>query len=191
MIEDFLHLSQVSLTSVANLELWISPRIFEKIRNDPNGILRAWGKLIHEKNQKSKISWHCPCKDSKYTVYAFFPCTVCALHLHCAVTRIQYHECLVKIMVKVMSTSVLQFGQLVNRLVGIVQYGIYYVFEKCFSFVLYCKKKRTLESLQIIRQSIKRKNRISCAKLNFLLLIARVREFRSLKHVNFLHNFHF
>ncbi len=20
----------------------------------------AWGKLIHEKNQKSKISWHCP-----------------------------------------------------------------------------------------------------------------------------------
>ena len=21
---------------------------------------RAWGKLIHEKNQKSKISWHCP-----------------------------------------------------------------------------------------------------------------------------------
>ena len=23
----------------------------------------AWGKLIHEKNQKSKISWHCPFKD--------------------------------------------------------------------------------------------------------------------------------
>ncbi len=22
----------------------------------------AWGKLIHEKNQKSKISWHCPFK---------------------------------------------------------------------------------------------------------------------------------
>jgi hypothetical protein len=20
----------------------------------------AWGKLIHEKNQKQKISWHCP-----------------------------------------------------------------------------------------------------------------------------------
>jgi hypothetical protein len=44
------------LTPVANLELRISPRIFEKIRNDPNGILRGLGKLIHEKNQKSKIS---------------------------------------------------------------------------------------------------------------------------------------
>ncbi len=47
------------LRPVANLELRISPRIFENIRNGPNGILResgAWGKLIHEKNQKSKIS---------------------------------------------------------------------------------------------------------------------------------------
>ena len=26
----------------------------------------AWGKLIHEKNQKSKISWHCP---FKYFIY--------------------------------------------------------------------------------------------------------------------------
>jgi hypothetical protein len=25
---------------------------------------RAWGKLIHEKNLKSKISWHCPFKQS-------------------------------------------------------------------------------------------------------------------------------
>ncbi len=60
MSEDFLHLPLVSLTPVANLELQISPRIFEKIWNGPIGILRAWGKLIHEKNQKSKISWHCP-----------------------------------------------------------------------------------------------------------------------------------
>ena len=43
MIEDFLHLPPVSLTSVANLELRISPRILEKIRNDPNGILRGLG----------------------------------------------------------------------------------------------------------------------------------------------------
>jgi hypothetical protein len=35
MIEDFLHLPLVSLTPVANLELGIPPRIFEKIRNDP------------------------------------------------------------------------------------------------------------------------------------------------------------
>jgi hypothetical protein len=43
MIEDYLHLPPVSLTPVANLKLRISPRIFEKIRNDPNGILRGLG----------------------------------------------------------------------------------------------------------------------------------------------------
>jgi hypothetical protein len=43
MIEDFLHLPLVSLTPVANLELRISPQIFEKIRKDPNGILRGLG----------------------------------------------------------------------------------------------------------------------------------------------------
>ncbi len=26
----------------------------------------AWGKLIHEKNQKQKISWHCPFKNNSY-----------------------------------------------------------------------------------------------------------------------------
>ncbi len=26
------------------------------------GYSGAWGKLIHEKNQKQKISWHCPFK---------------------------------------------------------------------------------------------------------------------------------
>ncbi len=31
----------------------------------------AWGKLIHEKNQKSKISWHCPFKtDLELPIYA-------------------------------------------------------------------------------------------------------------------------
>jgi len=30
---------------VANLELQISPRIFEKIQNDPNGILRGFGEI--------------------------------------------------------------------------------------------------------------------------------------------------
>jgi hypothetical protein len=43
MIEAFLHLPLVSLTPVANLELRISQRIFEKIRNDPYGILRGLG----------------------------------------------------------------------------------------------------------------------------------------------------
>jgi hypothetical protein len=41
MIEDFFHLPPVSTTPVVNLELRISPRIFEKIRNGTNWIL--WG----------------------------------------------------------------------------------------------------------------------------------------------------
>ncbi len=43
LIEDFFHLPPVSLTPVVNLELRISPRILEKIRKGPNGILRGWG----------------------------------------------------------------------------------------------------------------------------------------------------
>ncbi len=54
MIEDFLHLPPVSLTPVANLELRISPRIFEKIRNDPNGILRGLGETDSWKKQEVK-----------------------------------------------------------------------------------------------------------------------------------------
>jgi hypothetical protein len=57
--EDFFHLPPVSTTPVVHLELPISSRIFEKIRNGLNAILYlgAWG---NEKNQKSKISWHYP-----------------------------------------------------------------------------------------------------------------------------------
>jgi hypothetical protein len=55
MIEDFLHLPPVSTAPVVRLELRISPRIFEKIRNGPNVLLRGLGKLIHGENQKSKI----------------------------------------------------------------------------------------------------------------------------------------
>jgi hypothetical protein len=49
-------LPPVSLIPVVDLDLRISLRIFEKIRNGPKGILWGWGKLIHEKNQKQKIS---------------------------------------------------------------------------------------------------------------------------------------
>ncbi len=38
------NLSPVSLTPVEHLDLRISPRIFEKIRNGPNGTLWGWGK---------------------------------------------------------------------------------------------------------------------------------------------------
>jgi hypothetical protein len=41
---------------VANLELRISPRIFENIETTLMVHSGAWGKLIHEKNHKSKIS---------------------------------------------------------------------------------------------------------------------------------------
>jgi hypothetical protein len=43
LIKDFFHLPPVSATPVVNLDLRISPRIFEKIRNGPYGILWGWG----------------------------------------------------------------------------------------------------------------------------------------------------
>jgi hypothetical protein len=43
LIEDFFHLPPVSTTPVANLELRISPRIFEKIRFGPICIIRGLG----------------------------------------------------------------------------------------------------------------------------------------------------
>ncbi len=46
------NLPPVSLIPVVHLDLRISSRIFEKIRNDPNVILGSWGKVIHEKNLK-------------------------------------------------------------------------------------------------------------------------------------------
>jgi hypothetical protein len=44
------------LIPVVNLELRISPRIFEKFETALMVYSGAWGKLIHEKNQKQKIS---------------------------------------------------------------------------------------------------------------------------------------
>jgi hypothetical protein len=52
----------VSLIPVVHLDSRISPRIFEKIRNGLNGILWGWGETDSWKNQKEKISWHCPFK---------------------------------------------------------------------------------------------------------------------------------
>jgi hypothetical protein len=43
LIEDFFHLPLVSTTPVVHVELQISPRIFEKIRNGPSGIIRGLG----------------------------------------------------------------------------------------------------------------------------------------------------
>jgi hypothetical protein len=54
LIEDFFHLPLVSLVPVVHLEPRISPRNGCKVHSG------TWGKLIHEKKQKSKILWHCP-----------------------------------------------------------------------------------------------------------------------------------
>ncbi len=62
LAEDFFLFSPVLTTPVVHLELRISPRIFEKIWNRPNWILRGLGETDSWKNQKSKISWHCPFK---------------------------------------------------------------------------------------------------------------------------------
>jgi hypothetical protein len=43
LFQNFSLFSPVSLTPLINIHLWISPWIFEKIRNGPNGILRGPG----------------------------------------------------------------------------------------------------------------------------------------------------
>jgi hypothetical protein len=54
LLEGFFHLPPLSLTPVANLELRISPRIFEKIRNGPNGIIRGLGETDSRKKPEAK-----------------------------------------------------------------------------------------------------------------------------------------
>jgi hypothetical protein len=61
------NLSPVSLILVVHLHLRISLQIVEKIRDDPT-VSGAWGKMIHEKNLKQKISWHCPFNTSDQTI---------------------------------------------------------------------------------------------------------------------------
>jgi hypothetical protein len=58
------NLPPVSLIPVVHLYLRISPRIFEKFETVLMGYSGAWGRLIHEKNQKQKVSWHFPFKVS-------------------------------------------------------------------------------------------------------------------------------
>ncbi len=54
LLEGFFHLPPVSLTPVANIELRISPRIFEKIRNGPNDIIRGLGETGSRKKPEAK-----------------------------------------------------------------------------------------------------------------------------------------
>ncbi len=63
LIEDFFHLPPVSTAPVVHLELWISKRIFEKIRNGSNG---AWGNwsMLKTWSQKSRDTIHLRCLDN-------------------------------------------------------------------------------------------------------------------------------
>jgi hypothetical protein len=57
MIEEFFHSHCTGVTTpVVHLELLISPQIFEKFETALMVYSGAWGKLINEKNQMSKIS---------------------------------------------------------------------------------------------------------------------------------------
>ncbi len=47
-------------STVVYLELWISPRIFAKIQNDPNVIFSGLGEDDSRKKSEAKILWHCP-----------------------------------------------------------------------------------------------------------------------------------
>ncbi len=60
----------VSLIPVVNLELRISPRIFEKFETAPMVYSGAWGKLIHEKNQKQKSRDTVPLKRDSVTRFS-------------------------------------------------------------------------------------------------------------------------
>jgi hypothetical protein len=62
LIADFFFLPPVSTTPVVHFELRTSLRIFENFETALMVYSGVWGKLNHEKNQKSKISWHCPFK---------------------------------------------------------------------------------------------------------------------------------
>ncbi len=62
LIKDILHLPPVSTTPVVHLKPRISSRIFKKFEMAVIVYSGAWRKQIHEKNQKLKISWHCPFK---------------------------------------------------------------------------------------------------------------------------------
>jgi hypothetical protein len=56
LIEDFFYILLVSLTPVVHLELRIILKILEKFGMALMVYSEAWGKLIHEKYLKSKIS---------------------------------------------------------------------------------------------------------------------------------------
>ncbi len=83
MVEDLFHLQGaplVSLTQVVHLELWISPLIFVKIQNGPNGILRGLGERIHEKNRSRKSCDTLPLTETETVVKYYLLCFNSRIH---------------------------------------------------------------------------------------------------------------
>ncbi len=56
LIEDFFYLPLVSTTLVMHLELRISPRIFEKIRNGPHGIIRGLRETVRKPEVENLVA---------------------------------------------------------------------------------------------------------------------------------------
>ncbi len=54
------NLPPVSLIPVVHLDLRVSPWILKKFEMTLILFSGDWGDMIHEKNLKRKISWHCP-----------------------------------------------------------------------------------------------------------------------------------
>jgi hypothetical protein len=50
------------ISEICGFELRIFLAFLNKFETALMGYSGAWGELIHEKNLKSKISWHCPFK---------------------------------------------------------------------------------------------------------------------------------
>jgi hypothetical protein len=64
-MEDFFNLPPVSTTPMVHLEPQYLRKFSKKFEMAVTVYSGAWGKLIHEKNQKSKISWHCSFEQTK------------------------------------------------------------------------------------------------------------------------------
>jgi hypothetical protein len=68
LINDFVHLPPVSTTQWCTLSFEYLYEFLKKFETALIVYSGAWEKLIHEKNQKSKISWHCPFNHVQYVL---------------------------------------------------------------------------------------------------------------------------
>ncbi len=76
MIEDFFHYHQCQRHRWCTLSCEYLREFSTKFKTALMVYSRAWGKLIHGKIQKSKISWHCPlkCASRNYALQNFTKC---------------------------------------------------------------------------------------------------------------------